>query len=315
MKFMMKNHLKPCAAISLAIMLVALIMALTGHGMDLGIDFTGGTLMTYNMGSEFDVADIESALAANGVTDPQIAKTGSENTQVQIRIADNENTDELRDALEEALKPKYPDIAYVDISRVGAVAGRDLVSNAIKSVLLASLLMLLYIAVRFDFFSGLAAVIGLLHDVLIMLSFVTILHNFIRVETTFIAALLTIVGYSINNTIIIFDRIRENSRRPDLRRQPRDEIVSLSVTESLPRTLNTTITTLITVVALYVLGVSSIRQFTLPLIIGILAGTYSANMINGYVWALLMDLYDKHKAEKKTEKKPEKKPEQKAAKA
>src|SRR5699024_2766171 len=107
----------------------------------------------------------------------------------------------------------YPNMAYVDISRVGAVAGRDLINNAIKSVSFAAVLMLLYIAVRFDFYSGLAAVIGLLHDVAIMISFVVILSDVIRVETTFIAALLTIVGYSINNTIIIFDRIRENSHK------------------------------------------------------------------------------------------------------
>ena len=298
MKFEMKNYLKPCAAISAAILIVALLMTVTGHGMDLGIDFTGGTIMTYNMGSQFEVADIEAALAANGVSGSQIAKTGEDGTQVQIRIADNENTDELRDALEAELSASYPDIAYVDISRVGAVAGRDLINNAIKSVSVAAVLMLIYIAVRFDFYSGLAAVIGLLHDVLIMLACVTILRSFIRVETTFIAALLTIVGYSINNTILIFDRIRENQRRPGTRSMAREQIVSQSVTECLPRTLNTTITTLLTVVTLYVLGVDSVKQFALPLIIGILAGTYSANLLNGYVWALLIDLRGKRKAAK-----------------
>ena len=295
MKFQMKNTLKPCLAISAAIVLIALVMSFTGNGMDLGIDFTGGTIMTYNMGGQFEVADIEAALAANGVTGAQIAKTGEDSTQAQIRIADMESTDDLRDALEAELSGTYPDLAYVDISRVGAVAGRDLINNAVRSVVLASVLMLLYIAVRFDFYSGLAAVLGLLHDVAIMLSFVVILHSIIRVETTFIAALLTIVGYSINNTIIIFDRIRENARKPGVRQLPRDEIVSLSVTESLPRTLNTTITTLLTVVTLYVLGVTSIRQFALPLIIGILAGTYSANLLNGYVWAALMGLRDERR--------------------
>ena len=153
----------------------------------------------------------------------------------------------------------------------------------------AAVLMLLYIAVRFDFYSGLAAIIGLLHDVAIMLSAVVLLHSFIRVETTFIAALLTIVGYSINNTIIIFDRIRENSHKSTLRQLNRESIVNLSVQESLSRTLNTTITTLLTIVTLYIMGVDSIKQFALPLIIGIVAGTYSANLINGYVWAALMD--------------------------
>lgn len=295
MKFEMKNHLKPCAAVSIAIMIIALVLTLTGHGMNLGIDFTGGTLMTYDMGGEFSADDVTAALAACGITDAQVAKTGENGTQVQIRISDKENTDDLRDALEAELAKTYPAIAYVDISRVGAIAGRDLVSNAVKSVALASVLMLAYIAIRFDFFSGVAAIVGILHDVGIMLSFAVICSAFVRVETTFIAALLTIVGYSINNTIIIFDRIRENSHKNGVRTLSREEIVNRSVTECLPRTLNTTITTLLTIVTLYVLGVDSIRQFALPLIVGIVAGTYSANLINGYVWAAMMDARAAHK--------------------
>lgn len=298
MKFEMKNRLKPCAAVSIAIMVIALVMSMMGMGMNLGIDFTGGTLMTYNMGEEFDTAVVNDALNACGIADAQIAKTGEDNTQVQIRISDVENTDELRTQLEAKLAETYAGIEYVDITRVGAVVGGELINNAIKSLTLAAVLMLLYIAVRFDLYSGLAAVIGLIHDIAIMLSFVVILRGFIRVETTFIAALLTIVGYSINNTIIIFDRIRENSHKIGVRQLAREEIVNISVTESLPRTLNTTITTLLTIVTLYVLGVDSIKQFALPLIIGIIAGTYSANMINGYVWALLMDLRSKSKKTK-----------------
>ena len=299
MKIEMKNRLKPCAAISAAIIVIALVLTIFGHGMNLGIDFTGGTIMTYEMGADFATDDISAALAENGVTDAQIAKVGDAGTQVQIRIKDNESTDELRDALEAKLSETYPDMSYVDIARVGAVAGRDLINNAIKSVTIAALLMLLYIAVRFDFYSGLAAVIGLLHDVAVMMAFTVILSSIIRVETTFIAALLTIVGYSINNTIIIFDRIRENTHKNGVRQLPREQIVNLSVSESLPRTLNTTITTLLTIVTLYIMGVDSVKQFALPLIIGIIAGTYSANLINGYVWALLMDLRAAQKKAKK----------------
>lgn len=295
MKFEMKNHLKPCAALSAAIIVIALVLTMMGMGMNLGIDFTGGTLMTYNMGADFNADDVAAALAECGVADAQIAKTGEDNTQVQIRIKDVENTDDLRTQMEEKLAVSYPEIEYVDITRVGAVVGSELISNAIKSLTLAAVLMLCYIAVRFDLYSGIAAVIGLCHDIAIMLSFVVILRGFIRVETTFIAALLTIVGYSINNTIIIFDRIRENSHKVGVRQLPREEIVNISVTESLPRTLNTTVTTLLTIVTLYILGVDSIKQFALPLIIGIVAGTYSANLINGYVWAKLMDLRASHK--------------------
>ena len=295
MKFEMKNRLKPCAAVSAVIIAVALVLSMMGMGMNLGIDFTGGTLMTYNMGADFNADDVKAALAECGVADAQIAKTGEANTQVQIRIKDVENTDDLRTQLEEKLSASYPAIEYVDITRVGAVVGAELISNAIKSLTLAAVLMLCYIAVRFDLYSGIAAVIGLCHDIAIMLSFVVILSSFIRVETTFIAALLTIVGYSINNTIIIFDRIRENSHKVGVRQLPREQIVNISVTESLPRTLNTTVTTLLTIVTLYILGVDSIKQFALPLIIGIVAGIYSANMINGYVWALLMDLRSSRK--------------------
>ncbi|MBR4040116.1 MAG: protein translocase subunit SecF [Clostridia bacterium] len=295
MKFEMKNRLKPCAALSIAIMVIALVMTMMGMGMNLGIDFTGGTLMTYNLGQEFVSDDVKAALSECGIADAQIAATGEGNTQVQIRIKDVENTDDLRTQLEEKLAATYPAIEYVDITRVGAVVGGELINNAIKSLTLAAVLMLVYIAFRFDLYSGLAAIIGLMHDVAIMMSFVVILRGFIRVETTFIAALLTIVGYSINNTIIIFDRIRENSRKQGVRQLPREQIVNLSVTESLPRTLSTTITTLLTVVTLYILGVDSIKQFALPLIIGMIAGVYSANLINGYVWALLMDLRTKGK--------------------
>ena len=296
MKF--SKNLKFTILLPAAVLVIGLIVGIICGGMNLGIDFTGGTIMTYNMGEQFETADVEKVLADNGISDAQIAKTGENDTQVQIRISDKENTDDLRTALENTLGEKYTGMEYVDISRVGAIAGRDLINNAIKSVSLAAVLMLLYIAVRFDFYSGLAAIIGLLHDVAIMLSAVVLLHSFIRVETTFIAALLTIVGYSINNTIIIFDRIRENSHKSTLRQLNRESIVNLSVQESLSRTLNTTITTLLTIVTLYIMGVDSIKQFALPLIIGIVAGTYSANLINGYVWAALMDKRDASKRAK-----------------
>ena len=288
MKIENRNRWMKFGLISLMIMAVALILSIAGRGLNLGVDFTGGTIMTYNMGADFDVSDVESALAESGVTNAQIAKIGTDGQQVQIRISNSDNTDALRDSLERALSQKYAGIQYVDITRVGPTAGSELVRNAVQSMLWAAILMLIYIAIRFDFYMGLAAVIGLAHDIAIMVSFTVIFRGIIRVETTYIAALLTIVGYSINNTIIIFDRIRENTHKADLRQLSRGEIVDRSVSESLARTLNTSITTLLTIVTLYVLGVDSIRQFALPLIIGILSGIYSSNLLNGYVWAWLV---------------------------
>ena len=183
-----------------------------------------------------------------------------------------------------------------DVNYVGPVAGATLLKNAFISVLLASVLMLVYIAFRFDFNSGVAAVFGLLHDVLMMLAFMVLLRHFVQMNSSFIAAMLTIVGYSINNTIVIFDRIRENARK--MPTAAREDVVNRSVKECLGRTINTTLTTLITIVALYVLGVDSIKEFALPIIIGILSGVYSANMINGYVWAALEERRRAPKAKK-----------------
>ena len=143
------------------------------------------------------------------------------------------------------------------------------------------------------------SVLGLVHDVLMMLSFMVLLRSVVQMNSSFIAAMLTIVGYSINNTIVIFDRIRENAKKlsPDM---PRVDVVNRSVQECLGRTINTTLTTLITIVLLYILGVDSIREFALPIIVGLLSGVYSANMINGYVWAFLEEKRKARKAAPKT---------------
>ncbi|MDR2505816.1 MAG: protein translocase subunit SecF [Oscillospiraceae bacterium] len=281
---MRKNNSKLCLMISAAIILVALVLSFTGHGMNIGIDFSGGILFRYQMGQQFESADIEAALSGIGYTDtPQIAKSGDNQTEAQIRIRDVENPDDFRASLEEALGEKYPGIRFLAVDRVGAVAGHDLVLNALWSVLIAALLMLIYIAIRFDFFSGMAAVFGILHDIILMCSVVVIFSAFIQVNSTFIAACLTIVGYSINNTIVLFDRIRENLKKHGT--ESREAITAISVKESWGRMVGTTVTTLIAIVTLYVLGVPSTKEFALQIIIGILAGFYSSTQINGYVWA------------------------------
>jgi len=282
-----KNHSKICLIVSCAIMVIALIMTLTGHGINQGIDFAGGMSMQYNMGKEVAQADVEAVLKEMGV-EGTVTVQGANKDEVNIRIKDinTEDVQTVQSTFVEKISATYPDVkASGEVNYVGPVAGRTLVSNAIWSVVIASALMLVYIAIRFDLASGLASVLGLVHDVLIMLSFMVILRSIIQMNSTFIAAMLTIVGYSINNTIVIFDRIRENVRKmPSV---SRETVVNTSVRECLGRTLNTTATTLVTIVMLYILGVSSIKEFALPIIIGVLSGVYSANMINGYVWAML----------------------------
>lgn len=295
-----KNYSKQCLMISAGIMVLALLLSLLGMGINVGIDFSGGMSMQYTMGEAVTQSDIEGVLNGIGLKDYAVSVqgTGKDSINIRIKAIDEDGVQGVQASITEALQAKYPNAAiYGDVNYVGPVAGATLLRNAFLSVLIAALCMLIYIAIRFDFNSGAAAVLGLVHDVLIMLSFMVILRSFVQMNSSFIAAMLTIVGYSINNTIIIFDRIRENARKMPSS-TPRVDVVNRSIKECLGRTINTTLTTLVTIVCLYIFGVSSIREFALPIIVGIISGVYSANMINGYVWAFLEEKKRAKKAAK-----------------
>lgn len=295
-----KNYSKQCLMISAGIMVLALLLSLFGMGINVGIDFSGGMSMQYTMGEAVTQSDIEGVLNGIGLKDYAVSVqgTGKDSINIRIKAIDEDGVQGVQASITEALQAKYPNAAiYGDVNYVGPVAGATLLRNAFLSVLIAALCMLTYIAIRFDFNSGAAAVLGLVHDVLIMLSFMVILRSFVQMNSSFIAAMLTIVGYSINNTIIIFDRIRENARKMPSS-TPRVDVVNRSIKECLGRTINTTLTTLVTIVCLYIFGVSSIREFALPIIVGIISGVYSANMINGYVWAFLEEKKRAKKAAK-----------------
>ena len=295
-----KNYSKQCLMISAGIMVLALLLSLFGMGINVGIDFSGGMSMQYTMGEAVTQSDIEGVLNGIGLKDYAVSVqgTGKDSINIRIKAIDEDGVQGVQASITEALQAKYPNAAiYGDVNYVGPVAGATLLRNAFLSVLIAALCMLIYIAIRFDFNSGAAAVLGLVHDVLIMLSFMVILRSFVQMNSSFIAAMLTIVGYSINNTIIIFDRIRENARKMPSS-TPRMDVVNRSIKECLGRTINTTLTTLVTIVCLYIFGVSSIREFALPIIVGIISGVYSANMINGYVWAFLEEKKRAKKAAK-----------------
>ena len=295
-----KNYSKQCLMISAGIMVLALLLSLFGMGINVGIDFSGGMSMQYTMGEAVTQSDIEGVLNGIGLKDYAVSVqgTGKDSINIRIKAIDEDGVQGVQASITEALQAKYPNAAiYGDVNYVGPVAGATLLRNAFLSVLIAALCMLIYIAIRFDFNSGAAAVLGLVHDVLIMLSFMVILRSFVQMNSSFIAAMLTIVGYSINNTIIIFDRIRENARKMPSS-TPRVDVVNRSIKECLGRTINTTLTTLVTIVCLYIFGVSSIREFALPIIVGIISGVYSANMINGYVWVFLEEKKRAKKAAK-----------------
>ena len=295
-----KNRSRICLIISAAIILIALVLTLCGRGVNLGIDFEGGLSMQYDLKTAADKTDVDTVLSGMDISSYTVTVQGANDNEINIRIKDvaKDDIQKVQADFEAGIKEKYADAESIgDVNYVGPVAGATLVKNAIISVLLAAVLMLIYIAIRFDFNSGVSAVFGLLHDVLIMLSFMVIFRSVIQMNSSFIAAALTIVGYSINNTIVIFDRIRENAKK--MTAAPKEEVTNISIRESLGRTICTTVTTLITIVALCILGVASIREFALPIIVGILSGVYSANMINGYVWAFLEEKRKSRKAKAK----------------
>lgn len=279
-------------AIAVAFCIVGLLsVALLPFGVNwfnLDIDFVGGTTMQYNIHKELDKAELDSIAATvqeiTGVPVSSIQKSGDTNEEVVIKTKTLDT--ETRDKVFVALQGKYnlteTDILSVD--NVDPVMGADIRDAAILSALLAVLLMLVYIAIRFDFKSGIAAVIALIHDILVMLSFYVILQ--IPLNMNFIAAALTILGYSINATIVVFDRIREN--RKLLRKATFGDIVDTSIHQTFTRSVNTTITTLITIILVIILGVDSIRNFAIPITIGIVAGLYSSVCLSGPIWSRLM---------------------------
>jgi len=293
---------------SALIIIVGVVFGLFG-GLNLGIDFTGGTLMTVDLGSKFDVEDIEAVLKENGVKDAPIVKSSSDATseamQAQIRIKDMDGikSEDLRANILAGLKENYPNAIVYEGETIGAVTSSEIIRNAFLSVIIACALMLVYIWIRFELYSGISALTALIHDVLIMTAVITITRQ--QINSPYIAACLTIVGYSINDTIVLFDRIRENNRKFSHKEFTREEVADRSIKETLSRTINTSVTTLVTITCLYVFGVASIKEFAFPLIIGLISGTYSSIFIASPIWVNLMNrslrrLGVKHKRNSKT---------------
>ena len=248
--------------------------------------------------AETESAEAETAEAADTEAAEAVEPEETGNS-LRILVNLNDSTSQVRSLLEREMTAKYPNFRFISVDHVSAIAGRDLLSNALWALLIAFVCMLIYIAIRFSPLSGAAALFALVHDILIMCAFMVFFRGLFQVNSSFIAAILTIVGYSINNTIIIFDRIRENRKKPGMSQMDMMDVVEVSVDTTLARTINTTLTTLITLVCLFVFGVSSIKEFAFPLIIGMLAGTYSSVLLSGQVWAMWEKKWIAHRAARK----------------
>ena len=249
------------------------------RGLNFGIDFKGGTKLVVEFGENFDKVEADS-IVKEYATDAVTKTVESTQYEIKSKDLDETKTAELFDALKE--KYSLEDSALISQSQIGPSVGKELTRNAVVAVLIACVAMLIYIVIRFEFNFGVAALTALLHDVLITLAVYAIFN--IPVNSSFIAAMLTIVGYSINDTIVVFDRIRENSH--SMRRSTPAEIANVSINKTLARSINTSLTTLIIIGAVNIF-VPTVREFSFPLLIGIAAGAYSSIFIASPIWVLL----------------------------
>lgn len=288
---MIVKNFKKLLMIPAVILVAAIVVGVICGGMNLGLDFTGGSQITINMGETFDSEEVRAIVEGleSVKGDVSVITSGADGTEALVRVQDdnaNAIDDEVVSEIAEAVAAEFSKASTnVKVDSVGATASGTLILNAVLAVVIACVLMLLYITIRFQLYSAIGAVVALVHDVLIMIFVMCIFR--VTVDSTFIAACLTIVGYSINATVIIFDRIRDNMKKYPANTMSEADLVDISVKESMGRTINTTLTTLIMILALYIMGVESIRIFAFPIIIGIFAGTFSSMLIAPSIWALL----------------------------
>ena len=290
---MSKFHFIKNKAVTLAIIAVVLVVGIASffiRGFNIDIDFSGGTEMTIDLGTEDtkEVCDNVNKIIAEHIGQKYVSSTtqsASKATTVIIRTGTEPLNTEQQTVLKRELVKAYPDtnVNNTEIAVISPTIGASLTKKAILAVSIAVVLMLIYIWIRFELNSGIAAVCCLAHDLFVMLTIYSLFQ--IPIDQTIIAAFLTILGYSINATIIVFDRIRENRQKDG--ESCFCEVVNKSVHETLGRSINTTITTLLTIGMIYIFGVDSIRDFALPLIIGIVAGLFSSVFMSGMIWNAL----------------------------
>lgn len=300
-------------ALSILLIVCGIIGYIIHGGFNLDIQFKGGTIINMKMNDgNFDTAKAEELVKNTIQKTAYVQKSQTLNTKdtskkydlMVINIASSADALSTTDIkkVEDAIIKEYKldaNTAVINEQTVQPFIGKELLGNGLKAVIWASILMIIYIAWRFRVMSGwsagVMAVLALLHDALIMLSVYTILN--IPLNESFIAAVLTILGYSMNDTIIIYDRIRENSNM--LRKVPIAELVNRSILQTLNRSINTVVTVLICIVTTYIFAryynITSMEEFTLPLIVGITSGCYSSIFIASPLWVMWKESREKKK--------------------
>ena len=283
------------AVFSLVVILASVVM-FAFKGMNLGIDFQAGSDITLAT-TEVSEKDLRSDLKELKLDEVSIDITSSE---TDIRVSDELKEDEIN-KVESYFLDKYN--ASVDIGVVSNVVKQDLIKNAIFSIVISLIGIILYITFRFKFSYGISSVICLVHDALMMVASVILLR--VEVNSMFIAAVLAIIGYSINNTIVVFDRVRENLRKKDkenLNKEELKDVVNISIKETMARSIYTSLTTLLPVIALLVMGSREILTFNVAMIVGLIAGTYSSLLLAGWLYVFFASKKKNNNKKKKVVK-------------
>ena len=285
-------------ALSLLILIPGLI-SIAAQGFNLGIDFTGGTLLDLKFSRPVTVAEVRSSLHAVNLENStiQLALTGqgdkSQNVFIRTRVL---NEGERRDTLT-GLEKQLGAFEILRIEKVGAVIGSELTRNAIMALVVAWMFMIAYITYRFEFKFAISGIIALVHDVIIVLGVFSILQK--EIDASFVAAVLTIVGYSINDTIVIFDRIRENLKT-HRKAESFNDLVNRSIWQTMTRSIYTVLTVLFAAASLYFFGGETTKNFSLALLIGVSCGCYSSIFNASPIWVTWKEFEEKRRIEIKS---------------
>ena len=298
------GNFKKFIIVPIVLLVVSAVILFINKGFNFGIDFTGGTDITISNAKNASVKKINKDINELGYT---IVSSGKSDDAYFVKITDTLDKKGIN-KVNSVLETKYE--AKTDISVVSNLVKKDLIKNAIIALLYALIGIIIYISIRYRFSYALSAVIALIHDSIMIVALFGIMH--LEINSIFIAAILTIIGYSINNTIVIFDRVRENKNKKlnsKLSKEELREVANISIKETMLRSINTTITTLLPIICLIILGSKEIVEFDIAILIGLIAGLYSSVFISCSIWVHLESkLQSKKDNNKKNKKeKPKKK--------
>lgn len=294
----------PIAIIVISVVMFAIYSITKGgfsKGFNVGIDYTGGTVLNVKLGKAIETDEqyqqekqkIVEVIEKHNITVgvKQVSGDG-DNKEIVLKYTDADKG--LNDQIVNEIKEMYPQISetFVTYNYIGSIKSGKLIAKSILSIVIAGIVILLYIVIRFEIWSGVTAIIALLHDILMIFAF-TIIFN-IQINSNYIAVIITIIAYSINNTIVVFDRVRENiALTPPNTSNTYTQLVNKSIFETVGRSINTTITTMLTIAVLAIISIPMnievIRDFSFLIIVGLIAGTFSSLFIAPTIYALARD--------------------------